>query len=73
MHTIEPVNALLSLNASDTAVDPLILEAKVLQKVLQDVQHPGHLRKEGEEVGRRGREEKEGGGRRMKRKREEEG
>ena len=73
MLTIEPVNALLSLNASKTAVDPLILEAKVLQKVLQDVQHPGHLRKEGGEGGRRGREEKEGGGRRMKRKREEEG
>ena len=41
--TIESVNALLSFWSSDAAVDSLKSMAKILQEVLQYVQHTGHL------------------------------
>ena len=41
--TIESVDALLPLGTSNAAIDPLVLEAQVLQEVFEDVQHLGHL------------------------------
>jgi hypothetical protein len=43
MSTVESVDGLLPEAPSDATVDPLILVALVLQEVLQEVQHLGHL------------------------------
>jgi len=42
-HTIESVDSILPLTASNSAINALILVAFCLEEVLQDVQHLGHL------------------------------
>lgn len=41
--TVESIDGLLSHPSSDPSINPLVLVALVLQEVLQEVQHLGHL------------------------------
>jgi hypothetical protein len=45
--TVEPVDGLLPQAPCDTAVNTFVLVALILQEVLQEVQHFGHLQKRG--------------------------
>lgn len=41
--TVEAIDSFLSHPSGDAAIDPLVLVALVLQEVLEQVQHLGHL------------------------------
>lgn len=43
--TIEAIDGFLSHPSSDPAINPLVLVALVLQEVLEQVQHLGHLQR----------------------------
>lgn len=47
--TVEAIDGFLSHPSGDAAVDPLVLVALVLQEVLEQVQHLGHLQQNEDE------------------------
>lgn len=48
--TVEAIDSFLSHPSSDASVNPLVLVALVLQEVLEQVQHLGHLQQSTEET-----------------------